>query len=207
MSSSDFFRNMSPEMATEVEALSRLQYELREAVKALLAEANAPSLDALVADIADGRRPADDDSLAIRIAVLQCEGERVRSAVAARLRGTMPDDDSPHALLTDLVETRHADRYPGGAQRRLDAVELLDVDGVGIWLRLVSPQCWEAAWLAPDNRDWRLSRLSADAPVLYRAPGRPAVPLDLPPTEIRTLLDWLLNTLAEGPDAFDSLHG
>lgn len=206
MSNPDFFRNMPPDMATEVEALARLQYELREAAKAMLAEAQVSSLDVLVADIAAGRRSADDDSQAIRIAVLKSEGERVRAALAARLRGTIPDDDSPHALLADLVEKAHADRYPGGAQRRLDAVELLDVDGVGIWMRLVSPQCWEAAWLAPDNRDWRLSRLSAESPVLYRAPGRPPVQLDLPPTGIRTLLDWLLDTLAEGPDAFDRLH-
>ena len=206
MSNPDFFRDLQPEVAAEVEALARLQYELREAGKAALAAADAASADALLHDIAAGRRAEDEDTVAIRASVLQAESERVRAVLAARLRGTMLEDDSPHACLVELVEQRHADRYPGGALRRLDAVELLDVDGVGMWLRMASPACWEAAWLAPDNRDWRLSRLSATSPVLYRAPDRLPRPIDLPLTDVPVLLGWLLDTLATGPDAFDSLH-
>ena len=31
-------------------------------------------------------------------------------------------------------------------------------------------------------------------------------PIDLPLTDVPVLLGWLLDTLATGPDAFDSLH-
>jgi hypothetical protein len=84
---SNFFENLEPETAAEVDQLSRLVYELRENRNTVLSPYGAEDEAALLQRIQDGavaEHPAYEHYLAARI--LADTRETVRAVVAERLK-------------------------------------------------------------------------------------------------------------------------
>lgn len=85
----NFFENLEPEAAEELDQLSRLIYELRENRNAVLLAHGAADEPALLQQIRSGtvpEHPAYEHYLAVRI--LADTLESVRAAVAERLKET-----------------------------------------------------------------------------------------------------------------------
>ncbi|ASJ24350.1 hypothetical protein [Laribacter hongkongensis] len=199
----DFFRHMQPDNAIAIEALARRQYELRESEKAVLASVKAVSLEQLQADLAT-TPSAEGERAFICGSALRQEGKRVRETLVSLLRGlTDTVDTNPNSMLMELITQRYAKCYPNGAIRCLDGIELIDVKGIMLCLRFVTPTCWEARWSDDGKREWSLSRWSAQVSPVYRVSGSPEKTSylhTLPDgNDLRALAVWLLDMLAEGP--------
>ncbi|MCL2657526.1 MAG: hypothetical protein FWD62_08915 [Betaproteobacteria bacterium] len=196
MAKSDFFRNIPIELATELEALARLQYELRESYKALLAQYGEKDIESLRVGIVNGKHPTSAAVDAVRAAVIGDECMTVHAALAAQMKGEASDIASPHTQIAALIDTHYGRLYPGGPTRRFDAIELLDINGIARILRFSANDFWSIEWGADEVMGQSLTRLPHDSVLHHKTADGfwQTVPLsDAPDSSQEVLLNWLLH--------------
>ncbi len=196
MARSDFYRNIAADQAQELDILSRLQFDLRETRKTLLAQYDAEDARALCLRILDGSLPRNASADAVKAAVLEDEQAAVRAELTARLSRTSADSVSLHGRIAALIETRAALAHPDGVQRRFDALELRDAAGAMRILRVAALDWWFLEWGEQDSGAQSLSRLPGDETLWCRtADGRwRQEPLArIPDHDLGALVDALLD--------------
>lgn len=202
----DFFSNIPPDDAVEIEQLSRLLYEVRTARQALLAQSGAADEAALLERIARGAtvaHPAYEHYLSVRI--LGALRDDVRADLNRRLNPAAADA-APAALHLDLaaqLERHFGECLDGPVDMKLDALLLRLDNGVVVEARFAATDAYAIAWTWGDAEmriDTAPHTASADAAANHRhtADGRqlddPVTRCDATPWDnLRALLDILLD--------------
>lgn len=195
MARSDFFRNMPPELAEGMEALSRLQYELRETQKQVLAPYDAANAADVARRIVDGVLPRDAGFDAVKAAVLENEHAVMRSRLGAAIEGRTVDSASTHDRIVEHIDAHQSKDFPGGAVRRYDALELLRIDGAAFVLRIADLGMWAIEWQLEGGSPQALLRLPGENTIWQRDNDGKWFPVPSGQTDandIETLVDALL---------------
>lgn len=143
----DFFQDLDPQLALELERLARVSYELREARAGLLRYHDVADEASLLGRILQAELPEHptwEHYLAARIM------EQARQAARAHIAGR---DAKPvaHLSMKDLLETEYADRLADTVTLTQDALVVQLRDGIQLTLRWAAPDAYSFAWQNTDG--------------------------------------------------------
>lgn len=143
----DFYQDLDPQVALEIERLARLAYELREARAGLLRYHDVADEAALLARIAGGQlpeHPAWEHYLAAHIL------EQARQAARMQIAGN--DVQLPaHLQLKEQLEAGYAGQLPGQVVLTQDALIVPLPAGVQLTVRWATPHEYSFAWQNADG--------------------------------------------------------
>lgn len=143
----DFFRDLDPQVAMDLEQLSRVAYELREARAGLLRYHEVADEQALLARLVGGQlpeHPAWEHYLAARIM------EQARQA--ARLQIAGKEVPLPvHLQLKDLLDVGYTGQLAGPVVLTQDALVVPLPAGVQLTVRWAAPDEYSFAWQNADG--------------------------------------------------------
>lgn len=149
--SSTLYPGLTHEQATELDALSRLMYDMREGRKLLLQAHHAADEATLLEAIHTGRvaeHPGYESYLSARI--LGDGAEIVRREVAARIasQGKPPAEGETtlHLQLAEFIQSTRAELLAQPPQLAQDALILTLANGTVLTVRFATPDAYSLRW-------------------------------------------------------------
>lgn len=145
---SNFYQDIPPNLSIELQQLSKLMYDTREARKQLLEHYGVADEAALLASIAAGERaaqPAYDDYLSARLLGQTSQAAR---AHMAQLAG-QPDAEAPqplHLQLAEQVQQHFAGQLDSAPLLLQNALQLVFDNGVEMEIRYADTDHYALSW-------------------------------------------------------------